>query len=125
MLRLILGTASTLLIIFIIPILVYGALAGILNMKTPEGVSPLRFLLGTLVSKIGTAILIAFIFFFAKDVFFDNWILFTAIIFAMFVFGEIGQSLGPNYSWKEALSGILSEAIYLPLSVLVLRLIFK
>jgi hypothetical protein len=34
----------------------------------------------------------------------------------MFVFGEIGQSIGPNYSWKEAVAGVISETVYLPLS---------
>jgi hypothetical protein len=38
----------------------------------------------------------------------------------MFVFGEIGQAITPNYSWKEAVIGILSETIYLPLGALVI-----
>jgi hypothetical protein len=37
----------------------------------------------------------------------------------MFIIGEIGQAISPNYSWKEALAGIISETIYLPLSALV------
>ena len=35
------------------------------------------------------------------------------------VMGEIGQTIGPNYTWKEAIAGILSETIYLPLSAYI------
>jgi hypothetical protein len=34
----------------------------------------------------------------------------------MFVFDEIGQAIGPKYSVPEAVAGIVSETIYLPLS---------
>jgi hypothetical protein len=32
------------------------------------------------------------------------------------VFDEIGQAIGPKYSVPEAVAGIVSETIYLPLS---------
>lgn len=34
----------------------------------------------------------------------------------MFVIGEVGQAIGPNYGWKEAVAGVISETVYLPLS---------
>jgi hypothetical protein len=34
----------------------------------------------------------------------------------MFVLDEIGQALGPKYSVREAVGGVVSETIYLPLS---------
>jgi hypothetical protein len=34
----------------------------------------------------------------------------------MFVFDEIGQAIGPKYSVQEAVAGIVSETVYLPLS---------
>jgi len=37
----------------------------------------------------------------------------------MFVIGEVGQAIGPNYTWKEAIAGIISETVYLPLSAYV------
>lgn len=37
----------------------------------------------------------------------------------MFVFDEIGQVIGPKYSVQEAVAGIVSETIYLPLSAYI------
>jgi hypothetical protein len=37
------------------------------------------------------------------------------------VIGEVGQAIGPGYSWKEAIAGVISEAIYVPLSAYVAR----
>ncbi len=34
----------------------------------------------------------------------------------MFVLDEVGQAIGPKYSAKEAVAGVVSETIYLPLS---------
>jgi hypothetical protein len=33
----------------------------------------------------------------------------------MFAIGEVGQAIGPSYSWKEALAGLISETAYFPL----------
>jgi hypothetical protein len=42
----------------------------------------------------------------------------------MFILGEIGQAIGPNYSWKEAILGIISEIVYVPLSAyLIFRIL--
>ena len=37
----------------------------------------------------------------------------------MFIIGEIGQAIGPKYSWTEAIAGIISETVYFPLSAYV------
>jgi len=125
MLKLLIGTASVLVIVFIVPIAVYGALSKPLRMATPEGVSPGRFLLSTLVSKIGTAILLAGLFFIARGVFADRPVLYAALWIVMFIFGEIGQALGPNYSWAYAVAGMISELVYVPASVLVLGALIR
>jgi hypothetical protein len=39
----------------------------------------------------------------------------------MFVVGEIGQAIGPDYTWKEAIAGMISETIYVPLAAYVTR----
>lgn len=49
----------------------------------------------------------------------DRWGLYALLWWVMFVVGEVGQAIGPNYTWKEALAGILSETIYVPFSALV------
>jgi hypothetical protein len=82
------------------------------------------FLLGVLVSKIGVAIAFVLLFYFARASLTGRWTLYAAIWWLMFAIGEAGQALGPNYSWQDAIAGIISETIYLPLSAfLVNRLI--
>jgi hypothetical protein len=39
----------------------------------------------------------------------------------MFVVGEIGQTIGPDYNWKEAIAGMISETICVPLAAYVTR----
>lgn len=103
-------------IIYIVPFLVYGLASVITGLKTPEGVSPARFLVSVLVSKVGTAIAFVLIFYITRSSLSGQWFLYAAIWWLMFVIGEIGQAIGPNYSWKEAIAGIISETVYLPLS---------
>ena len=69
-----------------------------------------------LVTSTGTAIAFVLIFCLAGDVLCGRWLLYALLGWVMFVIGEIGQAIGPNYSWTEALGGILSETIYVPLS---------
>ena len=78
------------------PILVYGAFATIWGLATPSGSSVL-FLTGVLISKAGTAV--AFV-----------------GLYVMFILGEIGQAIGPGYTWPEAASGAISETVYVPVS---------
>jgi hypothetical protein len=72
-----------------------------------------------LVSKIGTAIAFVVIFYIAHDSFGDQWFLYAAIWWSMFIIGEVGQAIGPDYSWKEAGAGVVSETIYFPLAALL------
>ena len=106
-------------IIFIVPILVYGLASVVAGLKTPEGASPAQFLLSVLVSKIGTAIAFVLIFYFARNSLSGQWLLYAFLWWLMFVIGEVGQTIGPNYAWKEAIAGIISETVYLPLSAYV------
>jgi len=106
-------------IIFIVPILVYGLASVVAGLKTPEGASPAQFLLSVLVSKIGTAIAFVLIFYFARNSLSGQWLLYAFLWWLMFVIGEVGQTIGPNYTWKEAIAGIISETVYLPLSAYV------
>ncbi len=112
-------------VMYIIPIFVYGIASAIWGLKTPEGASPATFLLSVLITKIGTAIAFVLIFYLTRDIFSNQWLLYAGIWWIMFMLGEIGQTIGPNYSWKEAIAGIISETMYLPLSAYILRLLLK
>ena len=45
--------------------------------------------------------------------------MYALLWWVMFVVGEIGQAIGPNYTWKEAIAGMVSETIYVPLAAYV------
>ena len=119
MINVILGVFFVLAIIYIVPFLIYGLASVMAGLKSPEGASPARFLVSVLISKIGTAITFVLIFFFARNSLSGQWMLYAFLWWLMFVMGEIGQTIGPNYTWKEAVAGILSETIYLPLSAYI------
>lgn len=119
MINVILGVFFVLAIIYIVPFLIYGLASVMAGLKSPEGASPARFLVSVLISKIGTAIAFVLIFFFARNSLSGQWMLYAFLWWLMFVMGEIGQTIGPNYTWKEAIAGILSETIYLPLSAYI------
>jgi hypothetical protein len=117
--KVLLAMALVLAIIFMVPIIVYGAASAVAGLKTPEGASPARFLTSVLVSKLGTAIAFVLIFYFARNALSAQWLLYGCLWWLMFVIGEIGQAIGPKYSWTEAIAGIISETAYIPLSAYV------
>ena len=119
MTNVILSVFFVLTIIYIVPFLIYGLASVVAGLKSPEGASPARFLVSVLISKIGTAIAFVLVFHFARNSLSGQWMLYAFLWWLMFVMGEIGQTIGPNYTWKEAVAGILSETIYLPLSAYV------
>ena len=53
--KVVLSVLLVLVVIYAVPILVYGLASAVVGLKTPERASPARFLTGVLVSKIGTA----------------------------------------------------------------------
>lgn len=108
-----LTTLLVLTIIFVVPIAVYGAFSAVTGLQ-PPGESPLMFLTSVLVSKAGTAIAFVWIFYVAQESLDGRWVLYAMIWLTMFGIGEVGQAIGPDYSWEEAIAGIISEAIYFP-----------
>jgi hypothetical protein len=114
--KLILNIGLVLAIIYIVPFVVYSIGSILAGMKPPEGASPTRFLVSVLVSKFGAAIAFVLIFYFARESLSGRWLLYASLWWIMFIIGEVGQTIGPHYSWKEAIAGMISETIYWPLS---------
>lgn len=112
-------------VIYIVPIIVYGLFSSFIGAKMPEGVSPIMFLISVLISKFGTAIAFVLIFYFARNSLSGRWFLYAFIWWLMFIIGEVGQTFGPNYSWKEAAAGIISETVYLPVSAFIVNWLIK
>lgn len=111
----------TLIIIFIVPILIYALFTSLFGLKEPE--KKLNFFIGVLLQKVGTAIGFVSLFYLGREYFLDNWLLYSVVWFAMFAITEVGQAFMSNYSRKEAIAGIISEAIYFPLSAYVIALL--
>jgi len=116
MARVILSIVLVLAVIYIVPFVVYGLASVMTGLQPPQGASAAQFLLSVLVSKVGTAVGFVLIFRLARDPLSERWPLYALVWWLMFVFGEIGQTIGPNYTWLEALLGVISETIYFPLS---------
>lgn len=121
--NLVVATAGVFAVIFLVPVAVYGALSAFTGLQ-PPGDSPWVFLAGVAVSKAGTAVAFVLLFALARPFWGDRWLLYAGIWWLMLVAGEVGQAIGPDYSWQEAFAGILSETIYLPVSAwLVTRIL--
>ncbi|MCL4466802.1 MAG: hypothetical protein M1389_12395 [Chloroflexi bacterium] len=114
--NLLLAATLVLAIIYIVPFLVYGLGSAIAGLRPPEGASPGRFLASVLISKVGVAVAFVLIFYLARNSISGQWLPYAAAWWIMLVLGEVGQAIGPNYSWKDAIAGIISETIYVPLS---------
>ena len=124
MLQIILAIFLVLITIYIVPFIVYGVLSSLWSIKTPDG-SPVLFLMSVFVSKAGTAITFVLIYYFAQAVFSSNWLLYTSLWLFMFIIGELGQAIAPNYTFKEAIAGIISEVIYFPVSGYIIYSLIK
>lgn len=102
-------------VIYVVPFLIYSLISAEGAIAVPDG-SPVLFLLSVAVSKFGTALAFVLIFDLAQDRLSHRWLTYGGLWALMFVIGEIGQAIGPGYTWAEAAAGALSEVIYFPLS---------
>jgi hypothetical protein len=114
----VLGIAAVLAIIFVVPFVIYGAASALHLVDIPQETSPQRFLLGVLLTKLGTAGAFVLILHFGAAALAGEWLLYSLIWFAMFAASEIGDAVSGRSSRQEALLGVLSEAIYVPAAAL-------
>ncbi len=114
--QVVIATIAVLAIIFVVPIAVYGAFSTFLRLQTPRDAPLPVFLMGVFISKVGTAIAFVWIYDIGREHFSDRWAVYALAWWLMFVLGEIGQAIGPGYTWNDAVAGVASETIYLPLA---------
>jgi hypothetical protein len=119
MVRIALAIGATLLITYLVAFVVYGGVAAVTGLEPPQDGSPAQFLLSVLVVKLGLAVGFVLLFALAREVWRVRWLLYGFIWWVLFAVSEIGQAIGPQYSWLEAGAGILAEAIYCPLAAWV------
>jgi hypothetical protein len=117
--RIALAIGATLLITYVVAFLVYGAAAAVTGLEPPQDGSPLQFLLSVLVVKLGLAVGFVLLFAVAREVWQDRWLLYAFLWWILFAVTEVGQAIGPGYSWLEAGAGVVAEAVYCPLAAWV------
>lgn len=121
--QVVIATIAVLAIIFVVPIVIYGVFSTFMKLQTPHDTPLTVFLMGVFISKVGTAIAFVWIYDAARGHFSDRWLVYALAWWLMFVLGEIGQAIGPGYSWNEAIAGIASETVYLPLAAYTAHLL--
>lgn len=122
--RVLVAVVSVWAILFAVPFVIYGSASAFFDLKPPAGPA-WRFLSSVAVSKLGTAIAFVALFVLCREGWRDRWLLYAGIWFLMFAVSEMGDALKPGYSNAEALLGILSEAIYAPLSAVTVDRLFR
>ena len=110
---------AVLAIIYLVPFAIYGGASAMGWIKAPSQVSPRTFLLGILVSKLGTATAFVLIIHITAPLWAGRWLLYAALWFFMFAVSELGDAIARRSPWREALLGVVSEAIYLPAAAYV------
>jgi hypothetical protein len=125
MMRRVWATLLVLLVIYAVPFLVYGLASALTGLAPPTAASPVEFLLGVLVTKIGTAIAFVALFEASQSLWRPHWMRYAAIWFVMFALSEAGDALSGRSTAFMAALGVLSEAIYLPLSALLVRKLLR
>jgi hypothetical protein len=125
MTREVLAVLLVLLIIYVVPLVVYGVAAVFGGLKPPDTVSPARFLGGVLVTKLGTAIAFVALFALTRDVWEGQWLLYGLLWLVTFAFSEMGEAISGRTTVPEAALGIVSECLYAPLSALTVSRLLR
>jgi hypothetical protein len=115
--REVLAVLVVLLIIYVVPVVVYGFASVLGGLKPPETASPARFLGGVLVTKLGTAIAFVTLFALTRGAWQGQWLLYGLLCLVMFALSE-GEAVSGRAGVPEAGLGIVSECLYAPLSAL-------
>jgi hypothetical protein len=119
--KILLCAALVFLIFFCVPFLAYGTLSALTDLKPPGDASMALFMASVALEKIGHTIAFVGLFYLGRRALRDRWLWYAAAWWSMFVLAEVALAIRSDYSWPEAIAGIISEAIYLPLAALVTR----
>lgn len=112
------AVVATLAIMFVTPIPVYAAFSAAGAAVFPAGRTAPSFLLGVVVIKIGFAFAFVLFYRLATASPAAGWRSYAAIWWVTFALLEVGKAVAPGYTGIEATAGIVSEALYCPLSAL-------
>lgn len=111
-----LAAAAVLAILYIVPLIFYGVASRFVDMPAPEKTGPARFLTGILITKLGTAIAFVALYRLDERLWSTGPAVYVVIWLGMFIASEVGDAVSGRSSRAEALIGIASEVVYLPLA---------
>ena len=117
--RLIGAVMATFAIMFVVPFPAYAGFEALGLVELPQDGSPAQFVLSVLVMKFGVALGFVFLFVLARPMFKQRWWLYAGVWWLMYAIVELGQAIGPGYTGAEAVAGVIAEAVYFPLSTVV------
>jgi hypothetical protein len=123
--RILAAVALTLTIMFVVPLPIYGTLAAFTGLEIPTTGSPLQFMVSVVVIKTGVSVAFVLLFLLARPGWTTRWATYALVWWVMFALIETGQAITPDYSWLAAIGGIISEAVYFPLSAFVIARILE
>jgi hypothetical protein len=123
MIEILIGVLIVFGIIFIIPFILYGIFSAFKIIETPKQDNAKNFMYNIIVTKIGTSLLFVLLFYYINLYLPDFWLIYGMIWVISAAIGELGDTFKPNYTFKEAIIGIMSELIYFPLSAVILDFI--
>ena len=123
--RMVTAVLLVLLVIYDVPFVIYGAASALWGIQPPTAASPAAFLAGVLITKIGTAVAFVALFAATRTFWISRWPLYAAVWFVMFVFSEMGDAVAGRGTALMAVLGIAAEAIYLPISAVVVHKLLK
>ena len=119
--RIVLSIAATFLVMNLATFVAYGGLSLLVGLEPPADGSPGQFFASVLFVKLGLAGGFVAFYYIAREVWSTRLMLYAVLWWATFAVIEIGQAIAPNYSWMDAMGGIIAEAIYFPLAAVVTR----
>ena len=123
--RIALSIGASFLIMNLATFVAYGSLSLLAGLEPPADGSSGQFFVSVLVVKLGMAIAFVAFYYVARQVWSTRWMLYAVIWWATFAIIEIGQAIAPNYSWMDAIGGIVAEAIYFPLAAVVTQRLLR
>lgn len=110
---------------YFVPFLVFSIFTITIALKPPVNKSPLLFILGIAISKIGITAVFVLIYYFTLPFFQINWLAYGILWWALAVSNEIGNTVSRKSGVKEGLAGTVSHTIAVVLSVLAVVLVLK
>ena len=117
------GTLTAIVLVFLTmhlrAFVAYGSFAALFDLPAPAGVTPAQLFQAVFLMKLGLSIAFVLLFRVAREVWVNRWLHYALIWWVMFVLMEIGQAMLPNYSWMEALAGVISETLYCPVAAFI------